>query len=140
MVSVDPGDMRTVMHQQAFPGEDISDRPTPDVTLPFWAWLLAQDHMDISGVAFPGAGRTVEDTRMKRSDLIFPRPPELQAAAPPDVRGIARDEVRLMVSTPDGHRHAHFYDLPSFLHPGDLLVVNHSATLPASLPGEGIGW
>ncbi len=52
VVSVDPGDMRTVMHQQAFPGEDISDRPTPDVTLPFWAWLLAQDHMDISGVRF----------------------------------------------------------------------------------------
>jgi S-adenosylmethionine:tRNA ribosyltransferase-isomerase len=74
---------------------------------------------------------------MKRSDLIFPRPPELQAAAPPDVRGIARDEVRLMVSTPEGHRHAHFYDLPSFLHPGDLLVVNHSATIPASLPATG---
>jgi NAD(P)-dependent dehydrogenase (short-subunit alcohol dehydrogenase family) len=52
VVSVDPGDMRTVMHQQAFPGEDISDRPTPDVTLPFWAWLLAQDHMDISGARF----------------------------------------------------------------------------------------
>jgi NAD(P)-dependent dehydrogenase (short-subunit alcohol dehydrogenase family) len=27
----DPGDMRTQMHQDAFPGEDISDRPTPDV-------------------------------------------------------------------------------------------------------------
>lgn len=34
-VSVDPGDMRTQMHQAAFPGEDISDRPLPDVTLPF---------------------------------------------------------------------------------------------------------
>jgi NAD(P)-dependent dehydrogenase (short-subunit alcohol dehydrogenase family)/ketosteroid isomerase-like protein len=52
VVSVDPGDMRTVMHQQAFPGEDISDRPEPAVTLPFWAWLLAQDHMDISGQRF----------------------------------------------------------------------------------------
>ncbi len=28
--SLDPGDMRTAMHQAAFPGEDISDRPTPD--------------------------------------------------------------------------------------------------------------
>ena len=37
VVSVDPGDMRTAMHQAAFPGEDISDRPLPDVTLPFWA-------------------------------------------------------------------------------------------------------
>ena len=28
--SVDPGDMRTVMHQDAYPGEDISDRPLPE--------------------------------------------------------------------------------------------------------------
>lgn len=75
---------------------------------------------------------------MKRSDLIFPRPPELQASAPPDRRGIARDDARLMISTPDGqHTHACFRDLDQFLCPGDLLVVNHSATLPASLPASG---
>jgi NAD(P)-dependent dehydrogenase (short-subunit alcohol dehydrogenase family) len=49
VVSVDPGDMRTAMHQSAFPGEDISDRPLPDVTLPFWAWLLGQDRRAVSG-------------------------------------------------------------------------------------------
>jgi NAD(P)-dependent dehydrogenase (short-subunit alcohol dehydrogenase family) len=32
--SVDPGDMRTQMHQEAFPGEDISDRPPPEESLP----------------------------------------------------------------------------------------------------------
>jgi NAD(P)-dependent dehydrogenase (short-subunit alcohol dehydrogenase family) len=32
--SVDPGDMRTRMHQDAFPGEDISDRPPPEVSVP----------------------------------------------------------------------------------------------------------
>jgi NAD(P)-dependent dehydrogenase (short-subunit alcohol dehydrogenase family) len=32
--SVDPGDMRTRMHQQAFPGEDISDRPAPEESVP----------------------------------------------------------------------------------------------------------
>ena len=31
MVAVDPGDMRTAMHQAAYPGEDISDRPLPEV-------------------------------------------------------------------------------------------------------------
>ena len=31
---VDPGDLRTDLHQQAFPGEDISDRPPPDVAVP----------------------------------------------------------------------------------------------------------
>ena len=74
---------------------------------------------------------------MKRSELIFPRPSELQATAPPEMRGIARDEARLMVSTPAGHTHAQFRHLADFLRPGDLLVVNHSATLPASLPASG---
>jgi NAD(P)-dependent dehydrogenase (short-subunit alcohol dehydrogenase family) len=32
--AVDPGDMRTQMHQQAFPGEDISDRPLPEESVP----------------------------------------------------------------------------------------------------------
>ena len=31
---VDPGDLRTQMHQQAFPGEDISDRPLPESVVP----------------------------------------------------------------------------------------------------------
>ena len=49
VVSVDPGDMRTEMHQDAFPGENIADRPLPDATLPFWAWLLGQEPMAVSG-------------------------------------------------------------------------------------------
>jgi NAD(P)-dependent dehydrogenase (short-subunit alcohol dehydrogenase family) len=52
LVAVDPGDMRTDMHQEAFLGEDISDRPLPEVTLPFWAWLFAQDRAAISGQRF----------------------------------------------------------------------------------------
>jgi NAD(P)-dependent dehydrogenase (short-subunit alcohol dehydrogenase family) len=52
VVAVDPGDMRTRMHQEAFPGEDISDRPEPEVTLPFWEWLLDQDAAAISGQRF----------------------------------------------------------------------------------------
>ena len=52
VMSVDPGDMRTTMHQDAFPNEDISDRPLPDVTLPFWAWLLGQDPFTLSGQRF----------------------------------------------------------------------------------------
>ena len=51
-VLVDPGDMRTRMHQQAFPGEDISDRPLPDVTVPFWNWLFDQDPQAIRGQRF----------------------------------------------------------------------------------------
>jgi NAD(P)-dependent dehydrogenase (short-subunit alcohol dehydrogenase family) len=51
-VSVDPGDMRTRMHQEAFPGEDISDRPLPDVTAPFWNWLFDQDRRTLGGERF----------------------------------------------------------------------------------------
>lgn len=74
---------------------------------------------------------------MKRSDLLFDRPPELVATTPAEARGQQRDETRLLVSTGAGHQHACFYDLPQFLQPGDLLVVNRSATLPASLPATG---
>jgi NAD(P)-dependent dehydrogenase (short-subunit alcohol dehydrogenase family) len=38
----DPGDMRTQMHQQAFPGEDISDRPLPETVVPAFFALLEQ--------------------------------------------------------------------------------------------------
>jgi len=37
----DPGDMRTQMHQDAFPGEDISDRPEPETVVPAFRRLLA---------------------------------------------------------------------------------------------------
>ncbi|WP_214402486.1 SDR family NAD(P)-dependent oxidoreductase [Pseudonocardia lacus] len=38
----DPGDMRTDMHQRAFPGEDISDRPEPETVVPALLRLLAE--------------------------------------------------------------------------------------------------
>jgi len=51
-VSVDPGDMRTRMHQEAFAGQDISDRPLPEITIPFWNWLFHQDAASIGGERF----------------------------------------------------------------------------------------
>jgi NAD(P)-dependent dehydrogenase (short-subunit alcohol dehydrogenase family) len=51
-IVVDPGDMRTRMHQEAFPRDDISDRPLPDVTAPFWNWLFDQDPGSITGERF----------------------------------------------------------------------------------------
>jgi len=40
--AVDPGDMRTEMHQQAFPGEDISDRPLPETVVPGLLGLIGR--------------------------------------------------------------------------------------------------
>ena len=41
---VDPGDMRTEMHQDAFPGEDISDRPLPETVVPGLVALIESNH------------------------------------------------------------------------------------------------
>ena len=41
---VDPGDMRTQMHQEAFPGEDISDRPLPEASVPGLLELITGTH------------------------------------------------------------------------------------------------
>lgn len=41
--SVDPGDLRTVMHQAAFPGDDISDRPEPRTVVPAFLDLIGSE-------------------------------------------------------------------------------------------------
>ena len=56
-----------------------------------------------------------------------------EAAVPPEARGVARDEVRLAVVTPDATTHPTATHLPDHLRPGDLLVVNTSATLPSAV-------
>jgi NAD(P)-dependent dehydrogenase (short-subunit alcohol dehydrogenase family) len=53
--SVDPGDMRTEMHQAAFPGEDISDRPAPEAVVPALLRLIAM--------------RTAPSGRVRAADL-----------------------------------------------------------------------
>ena len=55
-VLVDPGDMRTRMHQEAFPQQDISDRPLPDVTVPFWHWLFEQNPESVRGERLAAQG------------------------------------------------------------------------------------
>ncbi len=70
--------------------------------------------------------------------LEFEVPPELEAHDPPEARGLSRDAVRLMVAYRRDLRlvDAEFRDLARFLEPGDLLVINNSGTLPASLPAS----
>jgi S-adenosylmethionine:tRNA ribosyltransferase-isomerase len=65
--------------------------------------------------------------------VSFALPRANEATTPPEARGLARDEVRMLVARPDELVHARVRDLPETLHPGDLLVVNTSATLPAAV-------
>lgn len=68
--------------------------------------------------------------------LSFTLPDELAAKAPPERRGLARDDVKLMVLDREGNtQHSQFNQIDQFLRPGDLLVFNSSRTLPASLKG-----
>ncbi len=71
--------------------------------------------------------------RKAQPAISFDLPRALEANLPPEVRGGARDDVRLMVSTPSGIIHQRFRRLAEFLRSGDLLVVNTSATIPAAL-------
>ena len=62
----------------------------------------------------------------------FRLPSELEAAQPPELTLGRRDAVRMMVSTGRPPRHTTARDLATWLRPGDLLVVNTSATMPAA--------
>lgn len=73
------------------------------------------------------------------ASVDFDPPVRLEASEPPEVRGLGRDQVRLLVAWRHGRDLAHttFRNLADFLTPGDLLVVNNSATLPAALGARG---
>lgn len=64
---------------------------------------------------------------------MFELPADRSASAPPEHRGLRRDQVRLMLARNDAVSDHRFRDLPTLLAPGDLVVVNTSATLPAAL-------
>jgi S-adenosylmethionine:tRNA ribosyltransferase-isomerase len=74
--------------------------------------------------------------------LSFRLPPELEAGAPPEARGLTRDAVRMMVAyrgCASGRErrlvHTTFALLPSFLEPRDIVVINTSGTMAAALTG-----
>jgi S-adenosylmethionine:tRNA ribosyltransferase-isomerase len=68
--------------------------------------------------------------------LAFELRPALEAHEPPEARGLARDGVRLLVARRSAGAISHhvFSDLPELLEPGDVVVVNISATIPAAVP------
>ena len=73
-------------------------------------------------------------TTLTTHDFYYDLPEELIAQTPID----PRDHSRLLVydRTTDTVQHKHFYDLPSFLKKGDLLVVNNTRVIPARIFGH----
>ncbi len=77
----------------------------------------------------PPAGTPVDDV------VAFDLPGDHEAGEPPEVRGVGRDDVRLMVARrrEGSITHGRFSDIVEALAPGDLVVVNTSGTVPAAL-------
>src|SRR5215216_6165378 len=71
------------------------------------------------------------------SAIEFSLPPELEASAPPEARGLRRDQVRLMISnySTDQIKHTRFYQLDKYLSEGDVIVINTSRTRNSALLG-----
>ncbi|MFI5530341.1 SDR family oxidoreductase [Kitasatospora sp. NPDC051853] len=83
--AVDPGDMRTVMHQEAFPGEDISDRPLPVTVVPAFLALLA---------GRPDSGRyRAADFRPVLGGALGEPPVGVGAVADAEAGGVAVESV-----------------------------------------------
>jgi NAD(P)-dependent dehydrogenase (short-subunit alcohol dehydrogenase family) len=79
---VDPGDMRTQMHQEAFPGEDISDRPLPEESVPGFLILLNGSFPSGRYQAHALIDATADD-----------RPPTTDGQGAANVQGAGRAEV-----------------------------------------------
>jgi S-adenosylmethionine:tRNA ribosyltransferase-isomerase len=74
-------------------------------------------------------------TAVAAARTSFSVPRELDATEPAEARGLARDEVRMLVARPGKLEHTPFRSLPQYLSAGDLVVVNTSSTLPAAVDG-----
>src|ERR1700735_4073527 len=72
------------------------------------------------------------------SALAFELGPDLEAHEPPEARGLPRDGVRLLVARRQSGEISHhtFRELPDLIGPGDVLVINVSATIPAAVPAK----
>ncbi len=66
----------------------------------------------------------------------FVLPDSLNATEPPEARGLSRDQVKLLVAEGSTVTHTRFDRIGEHLRPGDLLLVNTSATLPAAVDGS----
>ncbi len=114
--AVDPGDMRTDMQQAAFPGEDISDRRSPDEVVPAFLELIttrppngryrADDLLASSDLRAACGGDRVMTAALQTPTTTFSSPDDRTATEPPEYRGLARDQVRLLVASPAGITHA----------------------------------
>ena len=124
--------MNTAMHQEAFPGEDISDRPPP----------AGQRARAARAARRRPAQRSLPRRRPQGRHLsaqhAFELPERLEAHAPPEARGLARDDVRMLVATrrrpPRPRAGARPARLPALRRPRRHQHLGHAAGRAARAP------
>ncbi len=135
----DPGDMRTRMHQEAFPGEDISDRPEPETVVPALLRLLERrpSERPLPGRRAASRPRTSHEHQDHVVAGLAVRAPRRQRGH--GTAGATRSSPATACGSwspgPAGSSTRSSAVSPDHLEPGDLLVVNTSATLPAAVDG-----
>ncbi len=82
--------------------------------------------------------RAATEAAASTGRLGFELPVELEANEPPEARGLTRDSVRMLMARRRGCElvHTTFALLPSYLDPGDLVVINTSGTIPAAVDAQ----
>jgi S-adenosylmethionine:tRNA ribosyltransferase-isomerase len=68
--------------------------------------------------------------------IRFSLPADLLASEPPEDRGLTRESVRLLVARPNARTNSRFHQIGRYLRPGDLALVNTSATIAGALDGR----
>ena len=134
--AVDPGDMRTDMHQGAFPGEDITDRPEPETVVPALLRLLddAAAERPLPRRIRPWRRRRPRGSTRPmsaRRDFDLPHGARSRRAPPRTARRGAA------ARRPPGRLRARPLPRPraTTSRPATCVVVNTSATLPAAVDG-----
>ena len=135
--AVDPGDMRTEMHQDAFPGEDISDRPLPGDGRAARCSGCSTQRPAVRALPgrrrWPCAAVARHDAAHSTARASGSTPPTSSTAPePPEARGLARDEVRLLVARPDGIAHHRFATCPTSWSPATWWWSTTPRRSPAS--------
>ena len=78
---VDPGDMNTRLHQEAFPDEDVSDRPDPSDSVPGWLALITGD---LPSGRYQARSVVPVDDPAWTTAVDFEVPAHLEATGPPE--------------------------------------------------------
>src|SRR5215203_698754 len=119
------------MHRRQFRGSASKH----SASLRPWRCEMVVHSPSVTVAGIDGRHEGLPHEGLTPAPIDFTLPAALEAPAPPELRGLRRDQVRLLVMerATGAVTHTSFAHLGDFLRPGDLLVLNSSRTVPALL-------